>query len=480
MIKNPFRQDKERYAIPKAVQDIIPVNAVYQDGVFLSGKQYSKTYQFTDINYSVASPEDQETMFFAYSDLLNSLDTGATAQITLYKHHINADDYNKTVLLPFKNDGLNQYRDEINGMLQDKMATTSAMQIDKYITLSISKNNIEDARTAFARMEAGLTNHFARLGSHLAELNATERLRLLHSFYRSEEITAYQIDLAETLKRGHDFRDYICPDTFENSKDHFQIGEQFGRVLFLRDYANSISDSFLSKLLERNCNMILSIDIIPIPADKANRTAENKLIGVEKNIVTWQQSQNRNNNFSAVIPPNLEQQREECRELLSDLTERDQRLFFGTITLVHMADNRKQLDTDTEAILAIARENICQLAILKYQQLDGLQTVLPYGQKKIHAVRTLTTESLTVFMPFEVQEVRHKNGIYIGQNVISKNMLFVDRAQLQNGNEIICGIPGSGKSMTGKLDMILHRLSETDDCDILIIDPEREVRQEVA
>lgn len=34
-------------------------------------------------------------------------------------------------------------------------------------------------------------------------------------------------------EKGHDFRDYICPDTFENGSDHFRIGDRFGRVLFL-------------------------------------------------------------------------------------------------------------------------------------------------------------------------------------------------------------------------------------------------------
>ena len=50
--------------------------------------------------------------------------------------------------------------------------------------------------------------------------------------------------------------------------------------------------------------------------------------------------------------------------------------------------------------------------------------------KKIDAIRTFTTESLAVFMPFKVQEIRHENGIFYGQNTISKNMIIADRRKL--------------------------------------------------
>ena len=91
--------------------------------------------------------------------------------------------------------------------------------------------------------------------------------------------------------------------------------------------------------------------------------------------------------------------------------------------MVHTADTKEQLDSDTEAILTTARKHLCQMAVLKYQQLDGLNSALPFGVRKINAFRTLLTESLAVFMPFRVQEIRQKRGICYGINAISKNGL---------------------------------------------------------
>ena len=147
---------------------------------------------------------------------------------------------------------------------------------------------------------------------------------------------------------------------------------------------------------------------------------KNRRLGVETNITNWQRRQNANNNFSAVIPYDLEQPKNESKEFLDDLTTRDQRMFVCVLTLVHTADTKEQLDNDTENLLTTARKHLCQFAILKYQQQDGLNTAMPHGVRKIDALRTLTTESLAVFIPFKVQEINHENGIYYGQNVISK------------------------------------------------------------
>ena len=169
----------------------------------------------------------------------------------------------------------------------------------------------------------------------------------------------------------------------------------------------------------------------------------------------------------------MEQQRIESKEFLDDLTTRDQRMFISVLTMVHTADSKEQLDNDTESLLTTARKHLCQFAILKYQQMDGLNTAMPFGVRKIDTLRTLTTESLAVFMPFRVQEINHENGIYYGQNVISKNMIIADRRQLLNGNSFILGVSGSGKSFTGKNEIVSVVLRDPN-ADIIIIDPERE------
>ena len=356
---------------------------------------------------------------------------------------MNKADFEQTILIPMADDVLDKYRKEYNKMLLDKATGANAIVQDKYVTVSVCKKNIEEARNYFARVGADLIGHFNRLGSKCVELDAGEKLRIFHDFYRTGEESGFHFDIQENMRKGHSFKDYICPDTFEFEKDYFRMGDRYGRVLFLREYASYLKDDMIAELTDMNRNLMLSIDVIPVPTDEAVQEVEKRLLGVETNITNWQRRQNANNNFSAVVPYDMELQRKETKEMLDDLTTRDQRMMFGILTMVHMADSKKQLDSDTESILSVVRKHLCQMATLKWQQVDGLNTVFPYGIRKINALRTLTTESTAVLIPFHTQEIMQPGGIYYGQNAVSKNMLVADRRKLLNGNSFRLGVSGS-------------------------------------
>ena len=467
-----FQQDRERFSVPKSVQDVIPVKTIWGDGIFLVGNKYAKTFRFEDINYAVASKEDKEAMFLEYSELLNSFDSGATYKITIVVKKLDREEFKKSILIPLKGDKLDVYRIEYNKILLDEATGANGFIQQKYITVSIHKKSIEEARNYFSRVGAELTAHLKRLGSGAIVLDAGDKLRIFHDFFRPGEESDYFWKAQDAMGKGHSFKDTICPDTFEFEKDHFIMGSKYGRVVFLRDYANFIKDSMVNELCDFNRNMVLSLDIIPIPTDEAVREVEKRVLGVETNITNWQRRQNSNNNFSAVIPYDMELQRKESKEFLNDLTARDQRMMFAVMTIVITADTKEQLESDTETLFTIGRKHLCQFATLKHQQMDGLNTVLPYGARKIDALRTLTTESVAVFIPFRVQEVSDQGGVYYGINAISRNMIICDKRNLLNANAFRLGVPGSGKSMGAKDELAF--IAITTDDDILVCDPEGE------
>ena len=121
-LTNLFKQDKEKFVVPKGVQDVIPV----------------KTYRFTDINYAVASREDKEAMFLEYSELLNSLDSGATTKITINNRRLNRLDFEQTILIPTTGDNLDEYREEYNKMLLDIPGCLPQQSINSFRTTEAS------------------------------------------------------------------------------------------------------------------------------------------------------------------------------------------------------------------------------------------------------------------------------------------------------------------------------------------------------
>ena len=371
-----------------------------------------------------------------------------------------------------RGDKLDCYRKEYNHILLDKMAQSNNLVQEKFITLSIAQRKIEDTRAYFRRVDGGLAKSFGRLDSGARPVSNYDRLRILHDFFRPGEEQYFTFDAAETIRRGLDFRDLICPDSLTFKAGHFEMGGKVGRVLFLKDLASFLKDDMIAELSDFSRNLMLSIDILPIPTDEAVKEIQSRILAVETDVTRWQQKQNSNNNFSAVVPYELEQMRNESKEFLDDLTARDQRMMFAVVTIVHIADTLEQLDADTETLMAIGRNHLCQFSVLRYQQEDGLNTVLPYGLRRIKALRTLTTESTAVLMPFRAQEIQDPGGLYYGINAVSKNPLICDRKRLISPHAFMLGVSGSGKSM-GMKNTIGNIAMGTDD-DIIIIDAERE------
>lgn len=466
------KSEKDRFVIPRSVQQSIPIRCVYSDGIWHTGRKHSRTWRFADINYAAASEEERRSIFLSYCAVLNSLPTDAAAKITIINRRINPVDFQRQILMKERGDELDRYRRESNQILTRRAAESNNLVQEKYITLSIPQRKIEETRTYFRRVDANLSKGFGRLDSGAKPLTTHDRLRILHDFFRPGEEQYFTFDQTAAIRRGLDFRDLICPDGLAFKAGHFEMGDKVGRVLFLKDYASYIKDEMIADLSDFPRNLMLSIDILPIPTDEAVREVQSRILGIETDITRWQQRQNDKNNFTASIPYELEQLRGETKEFLSDLTERDQRMIFAVVTLVHIADSLEQLDTDTEALLSIGREHLCQFSTLRYQQEDGLNTVLPYGLRRVKALRTLTTESAAVLMPFRVQEIQDPGGLPYGVNAISKNLLICERKRLISPHAFYLGVSGSGKSVAMKSTIENVALATNDD--IIIIDAERE------
>ena len=470
-----FGRKKERASVrlPKTAQQSIPIRRIHRDGIWEVDGKFSRCWCFTDINYAVADEEDKKEMLIQYCALEKALPTDAITKISIVNKRLNPLEFQKEMLMPSKQDGRDDYRKEYNRMLLDKAAEGNGIVQERYITVSVERRSIEEARSFFARVGSDLSANMKKLNSKLYELDNKERLGILHDFFRIGEEDSFRFDFDTVAKRGHSFKDSICPDSIQFHSNYFELSDsKVGRVLFLKDYPAYLEDSFVKELTELNRNLILSIDIQPIPTDKALKEIQNQSLAVETDITRWQNKQNQNNNFSAIPPMQLTDARDTMRSMLDDLTMRDQRMTLCVMTLVHVADNKAQLDADTDTIRSIAGGKNCEMSVLTYQQEDALNTVLPYGLRRIDTLRTLTTESAAGLVPFSSQEIRHRGGVYYGVNATSRNLIVCDRRQLLNSNGFILGVSGSGKSFAAKEEITSIALS-TDD-DIIIVDPERE------
>ena len=471
-IFNRLIRHGESFRAPRSVQESIPVRKIYRDGVWLCGGRYSKMWRFQDVNYAVASEADQSEILMRYCSVINAWPDDAYVQVLTNNRRIDPVEFENTMLMHLRGDAMDRLREEYNQIVRERTEWSNNIFREKYIVISVQRRSIEEARNFFARVGTELASGFGRLSSQLTELSSHDRIRILHDFFRSGEEQYFNFDLSQAMARGQDFRDYIAPDSLQFKSDHFIMGKKFGRVLFLKDYPNFLKDETIARLCEFPQNLMLSIQIVPVPMEEAVADMQKRVLAVETDITRWQQKQNANHNFSAEPPYEMQQMRQEMKALLDDLTSRDQRMVLVLVTLVHLADSYAQLNSDTEAITATARGDLCRFNTLHFQQEEGLNTALPYGLREIEAMRTMNTESAAALTPFSVQDVMDRGGIYYGRNAISRNSIICNRKLLLNGNGFYLGVPGSGKSMAAKWEL-MNVILNTDD-DVLICDPEAE------
>ena len=224
------RENKEKLNIPKAVQDTIPIDTVYKDGIFRIGKRYSKCYKFYDINYTDASEEDKKNILLGYGEMLNSLDASCTAKITISNRKIDPNEISNKILIQDMHNGLDTIRNSYNELVMDNLAKSDNLIQEKYITVTCFKRNIQEARNFFARLSLELSSYFNKLGSSCNELSLNERLKILHDFYRNPS-DPFNFDLDDMRKKGHSFKEKICPRSSKYEDNYFKFDDKYGRVL---------------------------------------------------------------------------------------------------------------------------------------------------------------------------------------------------------------------------------------------------------
>ncbi len=481
-VKQHAAERRRKKIAMKHAQDIVPLTEKCGGGLFVSDDLYIKTWEFSNINFKLLGKEMEEKILGRWCDCLNGLEPGVTYKYTVVKQRLDMDKYKQQRLLPYRGDEQDKYRKEYNGMLAEKIMDTKLISEQRFFQAAIKKHKEEDARSFFNRSEPEFEKFFRGVGSELSAMGDSDYLRVLWQFLHMDSGEYIdQLDADSMIDKKHTLKDFLAPYAFEtDNKEHYiKIGSKYFRALYVppNSYAKYIKDTVLSELTALDKSMCISVDVMPIETAEAYAMVESLEYRSESNIGKFMERQARHGNFNAQVPYPMRKKSEQIEEYNHDLNERDQRLLLSHITIVHCADSLKDLNEDTDALKTTARQQGCELVELALQQEDGMITALPFGINRFigkdgSRLRTLTTESLASFIPFTVQELLDKNGIYYGQNKLNKSPLFINRKDGMNGNAVILGSSGSGKSFKKKEELAAILLNTNDK--VILIDPERE------
>lgn len=482
------KKKKQTLKIPRSAQQSIPYVAVYEDSgiIEIADGVFTKAYFLKDINYQIAKMQEQEEMFFRYGEFINSFDSSVRFQIVILNKNMDQDEFELKTLLKPRYDAFDNLREEYNEMLLNKMREgRNNMTKVKLLLVSVIENSFEAAKNRFIHLDVDIAANLKKIGgSDATPLTTIERLESLYDIYNmgneglfGSKIQKQNKDIeyfsfAHMRRLGLTTKDCIAPPVLEFKRDYMMVGDKYARALFLKDIPTYLCDTFLADLTNLNSNMLTSIQYTSVPSDKALKIVRNQMVNINANLIERQKKASKSGYGIDLISPELQKAQEEANNLLQDLTSKNQKMFLINLVIVHFADSMQALNSDTETVQTVARRALCEVKPLLGQQENGLATALPLCNNKLAIERTLTTESVAVFMPFVSQELLQTNGMYYGLNAVSRNLLLFNRKMSKNMNGFILGTPGSGKSFSAKREMLNVLLNTNDD--VIVIDPENE------
>lgn len=469
--------NKKKVSIPRTVADTIPYKKICANDIWmLADKIYSKVYVIEDINYNLGDENQQNEMLESYCSFLNTLDDTVECQITVWNNKINIDDYEKKILVKKADDGFDDVRNEYNEkVLKPNISKgQNATRKQIIITMTIKSPDEETALRRFNTIDLETKNSFDRVGNtHLRPLSNQERLELLKNVFIGADVKIPELT-ADDYKKGLD-KVYIAPDYFEFKSDYFMFGEYYAKCIFIKEYPTTATDNILNDLMSTNLQLMVTTNIFPYDTAAARKLVQRQITAVETNMAQRESAAAKAGNFSSSTPVKIKNQIESYKLLYEMITVNDQKLFSVNTIIMITAKSYDELNTNTELVGSTLKRNGCMYSQMKWQQEDGMCDVLPIGtQRKFEWHRTLPTESIGIFVPFNVKEIQQEGGIYYGLNKLSNNIITYNKIKsLINPAGFILGCPGSGKSFSAKREMVATFLTDAT-ADIIIIDPERE------
>lgn len=471
-------KEKEKKDFAKKVLNTIPYKKILSDDIFFLGKKmYSKAYTFDDINFNLSDEEQQYMYLERYIEFLSILDDTVDCQICCWNSQINMEDFKKKTLIPTKADDLFEYRYEFNSRVLEENIRKgqNAIQKHMYITLTIKAPDEETAIRRFKSLDITATNTFNRIGNtNMRVLTSQERVEMLKDFFVGTDDMPVPQLTEKDYEKGID-KLYCAPDYFDFKKDYFMFNNTYAKTIYIREYPSTATSEILTELLATGIEIMVTTNIETYDSAEARKLVQHQITAIDTDMAKREVKAAQHGNFSNQMPQRIKNQRDAMVSVYDKITMKDQKLFMTNMQILIKAESFEELNNNLEVIESTLKRSGCIKGEMAWEQEHGMCDCLPVGyQRKFGWLRTMPSESVAIFIPFNVKEMQMENSVYYGLNMLSHNIILFDRMKgLVNPSGFVLACPGSGKSFTVKREIVNVFLGY-EDADILVIDPERE------
>ena len=483
MPKSKYEQtkinDEPRVKEVKSAQDVCSVVSIDESGIFeLPGKKFSKLYTLSDINFAGVTDEEQKSIIINFSKVLKAIPCRFSYAVA--NEYVDERQFHEKLLYRYHKNKYDDLTRAYNKVISDKVKDAKqGLYQTIYLTLTITAEDMQDAKSSFRSMESAIRSAFVGIGvngiqgSVMRSVGIDERMQLIFNLTHAGLCSRYKFSFEDEIAARHDWLNVLAPASlcFENEK--FSMNGQVGKVFFVEEYPKSLESDIIAALTKMNCTNYVAVnsELLDISGFKQEIARKYMAVGMK---IEGEKQRNRNNNdYLADASAKLLNEKEKLDAFSKQIDTDDDHFFNTTMLVLVLAKDDAELSMIEEKLMNAASLKSVTLKSCFGKQREALNSVLPLGIQEFKRVTNLSSSCLAMLMPFKTQELNDENGIYYGINQLSQNVIKADKKKLKNHNALFLGQSGSGKSVFAKSEILSTFLNYLND-QIIIVAPQNE------
>lgn len=474
--------DEPLFDCPQSTQELFSVKAIDESGLYeLNQKKYSKCFILTDINFAGVTDAEQKSIIINFSRVLNGMP--CRFSFTIANEYVDKNAFNTKLLYKKRGDSKDDLRNAFNEVINASVTDAKqGLYQTIYLTLTITSENMREARGTFASLEAALGSAFIQIGingmagSQIIPMDINQRMQCWYNFTHSGLHTRYNFDYHNSIAMHHDWINIVSPESLVFYNDYFVMnGCRYGRVMYISKHSQSLESDIVSELSKLNCTNYISINSEPLDLAGLKQEINRKHASVGMKIENEKQRNRNNNDYLSDASDKLLSEKEALISFARQVGEGDDHYYNTTVLVMFLADTEEELKKITDKINTVAGVKAFEIQACFDMQRQGINSAFMFGIQEFKRVCNLSAPCLAMYMPFKTQELNDRDGTFYGINKLSQNAIIANRKLLQSYHGMILGKTRSGKSVFAKCEIISTALNHPED-QILIIDPQNEYR----
>ena len=444
---------------------------------------YSICIEYSDVSFAKANEEEAENIFFKWLEYLHSFREDTHIQVINAGTPIKTEKYKEKFIFDkehLKDKKQIQIADELNTLITNSLGTNEdTLQTKRFIVISLKAKNFIEANALFLNIFIKTEQKLKELKSKVNLVTVKDRLKFIYNFFNIDSVEDKNIDNISDYAKENNLTifDVIAPKkVLMREADLIEIEDKkFIRVLYVSKLPKSLTPRFYNRITTmEDINLITTLNINPTNSAKMIKVVDKSLSAMEtERLEKIKRAGKSNLDYEYVKDKKLETKISNAEQLQYDLQKNNQKIFQNNFLVCITANSFEELEDQTVRVQEVAAEMLIEMKPVLWQQLEGVQNILPLGHNSLQFQRTLTSEATAVNVPFNSKDFNHEKSLFYGVNLVSKNAIFCDRKKLINGNGCVLATSGAGKSFNVKtiIEQILIRYPEDEIC---IIEPQNE------